>query len=475
MRSNEIAPSKFERKKMIFGKFKELFFVGIGGSGMSGIAEILHNLGLKISGSDLFPGAVTDHLKKLGVRIFSEHAPSNIGTANVVVISSAVKDDNPEVLEARRKGIPIIKRAEMLGELMRLKYSIGISGTHGKTSTTSMLGKILGDAGLDPTVIVGGIVAGKGSGASLGGGEYLIAEADEFDRSFLSMLPVIAVITNIEPDHLECYDGMEDLKNSFLSYMNKVPFYGEVIYNADDPVLSELKESIKRAAISFGLTSEADYQAVNIKQKNGQTVFSVFRHNVLLGEITLKVPGMHNIQNAMAAIATACELEVPFKVIADSLKNFVGVARRFELKDVIKDIMVVDDYAHHPTEVVASLEAARKSYDRRLIVAFQPHLFSRTQMFYKEFAGSLMNSDICLLLDIFPAREEPIEGVTSELILKAAEKLGHKNIRCIGLKKHAVGELLKDVRPGDMIIVMGAGSITHIIPQLLKKLEEHEF
>ncbi|MFH2035163.1 MAG: UDP-N-acetylmuramate--L-alanine ligase [Candidatus Zixiibacteriota bacterium] len=455
----------------MFGKFKEIYFVGIGGSGMSGIAEILHNLGYKISGSDNSPGEATEHLEKIGVRIYDSHAAANIGSANVVVISSAVKENNPEVVEAKRLGIPVIKRAEMLGELMRLKYSIGVSGTHGKTTTTSMLGKILADAKMEPTVIVGGIVAGKGSGAELGNGEYMVAEADEYDRSFLKMYPSMAIITNVEPDHLECYDGLEDLENSFVAYMNKVPFYGQVVYSADDPVLVRLIKNVTRPTISFGLEPGADYQAVDIIDGEGKSSFSVFYKGDLLGKVHLNVPGEHNVRNALAAIASACELEVPFEVAAESMSRFVGVARRFEIKGKINDIMVVDDYAHHPTEIDATLKTAKKYYNRRLVVAFQPHLFSRTKMFYKEFAQSLLQADVCLLLDIFPAREIPIEGVTSMLIEESAVKLGHKQIKTIGPKANAVVELLKVVRPGDMIITMGAGSITHINPELLESLK----
>ncbi len=276
MKATAREPVKFGRRKMIFGKFKELYFVGIGGSGMSGIAEILHNLGYKVSGSDISSGEATEHLESIGVKIYSNHSGENIGKANVVVISSAVNEDNPEVVEAKRLGIPVIKRAEMLGELMRLKYSIGVSGTHGKTTTTSMLGKILVDAEIDPTVIVGGIVAGKGSGAELGNSDYMVAEADEYDRSFLKMYPSMAVITNIEADHLECYDGIEDLENSFITYMNKVPFYGQVVYSIDDPVLVRLTKRVTRPMISFGLEPGADYQAVSITESEGKSIFSVF-------------------------------------------------------------------------------------------------------------------------------------------------------------------------------------------------------
>ncbi len=456
---------------MIFNKYKELYFVGIGGSGMSGIAEILNNLGYTICGSDINPGSTTEYLEELGVTIFPEHDGGNLGSSNVVVISSAVTDDNPEVLEARRRGIPIIKRAEMLGELMRLKYAIGISGTHGKTTTTSMLGKILEDAALDPTVIVGGIVAGKGSGATLGTGDYLVAEADEYDRSILAMFPSMAVVLNIEPDHLECYDGIEDLHNSFLRYMNRVPFFGMVVYNIDDPVLFKLKNEISRASVSFGQSHEADYQMVEFKQHDSGSSFTLFHHGDKLGEIILNVPGQHNACNALAAIASAIELEVPFDTVAESMASFCGVNRRFEIKGIVNDIMLVDDYAHHPTELKATLDTA-KLYKRRIVAVFQPHLFSRTQKFYKEFAECLTSADIALVSAIFPAREKPVEGVTSDLIVNYAKELGMKNIEYFGTKDNAVDAIIKVVQPGDMILTIGAGSITRINNELLQALEK---
>ncbi len=471
MRTGVAVQPKFEGKKMIFGKFRELFFVGIGGAGMSGIAEILSNLGYKVSGSDMAPSEITDYLEKLGIKFFGEHKRGNIGTANVVVISSAVSNDNPEVVEAREKGIPVIKRAEMLGELMRLKYSVGIAGTHGKTTTTSMTGKILIEAKLDPTVIVGGIVAGTGSGAALGAGEYLVAEADEYDKSFLSMFPSMAVITNIEPDHLDCYDGMEDLENSFLTYMNRVPFYGVVVYGADDPTLQKLQSRISRASVSFGFSARADYRAVDVKYREGGSEFSVFGRGEKLGNITLNVPGQHNVLNALASAAAAMELEIPFGTIAEALSKFRTVGRRFEIKAVVNDIMVVDDYAHHPTEVGVTLKTAKESYKRRVIAIFQPHLFSRTKQFYKEFAEVLHEADVAFLADIYPAREKPMAGVTSELILNYAREKGFENIHYIGPKEQAVEEVLKIARRGDMIITIGAGSITRINPEIVRGIE----
>ncbi|MCX6825919.1 MAG: UDP-N-acetylmuramate--L-alanine ligase [candidate division Zixibacteria bacterium] len=472
MRAKVTVSSKFTGKKMIFGKFRELFFVGIGGAGMSGIAEILHNLGYKIGGSDSAPGEVTEHLEKLGIKIFDRHLGANIGQANVVIISSAVGEDNPEVIEARKKGVPVIKRAEMLGELMRLKYSIGIAGTHGKTTTTSLIGKIMIKAGLDPTVIVGGVVAGTGTGASSGSGEYLVAEADEYDRSFLSMFPSMAVVTNIEPDHLDCYDGMDDLENSFLTYMNRVPFYGLIIYSADDPALARLQNRIVRASVSFGLSNIADYQATEANCFEGGSQFEVLKKGKPLGKISLHVPGRHNILNAVASVATASELEIPFETIADALLKFRGVERRFEIKSIVHNIMVVDDYAHHPTEIRATLETARSSYKRRIIAVFQPHLFSRTKRFHEEFAEALHLADITLLTDIYPAREKPMEGITSEMIFRDAIQKGYKNIRYVGAKENAIGEILKDVRAGDMIITIGAGSITRLNPEIIKELKK---
>ncbi|MCP4705070.1 MAG: UDP-N-acetylmuramate--L-alanine ligase [candidate division Zixibacteria bacterium] len=454
---------------MIFGKIKELFFVGIGGAGMSGIAEILFNLGFKVSGSDLYATDVTKRLESIGIPVFDQHAPDNIGSANAVVISSAVGDDNPEVFEAKRRGIAVIKRAEMLGELMRLKYSIGIAGTHGKTTVTSMIGQIMTHANLDPTLIVGGIVSGKGTGASLGNSEYLVAEADEYDRSFMAMYPSMAVITNIEPEHLDCYDGLEDLENCFVSYMNRVPFYGLVIYPVDDPITARLYPRITRASVGFGFDPEADYRAVDVELKEGGSKFKLFQRDKLLGDVILNVPGKHNISNALAAIASTMELEVPFDKVAEALNKFGGVERRFDIKGTVNDVLVVDDYAHHPTEIIATLETA-KTFNRRVIVIYQPHLFSRTERFYRDFTMALGLADIALLVDIYPAREKPIPGVTSEMIEKDAQEKGYDNIRYIGAKENCLEEIAQISKPGDMVITMGAGTITLMAPALLERL-----
>jgi UDP-N-acetylmuramate--alanine ligase len=464
---------RFTGGKLMFGRFKRLYFIGIGGAGMSGIAEILHNLGYQVAGSDSTPSEVTEYLQSKGVTIHPAHAAGNIKDVDVVVISSAISESNPEVTEARKLRIPVIKRAEMLGELMRLKFSVGVAGTHGKTTTTSMIGRILQQANLKPTLIVGGVVAELGTGASLGEGDYLVAEADEYDKSFLSMFPSMAVVLNIEPDHLECYDGLEDLKNSFLSYMNRVPFYGSAIISADDANTALLKNRITRPFASFGFSPTADYRAVDVQLSAGRTTFGVYHHQDLLGEIILRVPGRHNVANALAAIAAARELDVPFVAVADSLRSFRGVGRRFELIGEAKDIMLFDDYAHHPTEIAATLRAARDCYPgHRLIVIFQPHLFSRTKYFLKEFAQALSQADQCILTDIYPARELPIEGVTSDLIRKEAERMGHTNFQYVGVKENAIEAVLSMAKPKDLIITQGAGSITYIKKTILERLQE---
>ncbi len=461
---------KFGREKLMFGKIKKLYFVGIGGSGMSGIAEILHNLGYQIKGSDSTASEITEYLSRLGMPIYHEHKAANLEDVDVVVISSAIGESNPEVVEARRRGIPVIKRAEMLGELMRLKFSVGVAGTHGKTTTTSMIGRILRQGNYQPTLIVGGIVAELGTGAALGAGEYLVAEADEYDKSFLAMFPSMAVVTNIEADHLDCYSGIDDLLESFLAYMNRVPFYGSVIISADDPNLQKIRHRIARPYQTFGFSIDSDYRALDLKMTSGGTTFSVYRKGDLLGEVILKVPGKFNVANALAAVAACSELEVPFATIADGLLSFRGVGRRFELVGEANGITVVDDYAHHPSEIRATLEAAKALYEKRVIVVFQPHLFSRTRDFLTDFARALSVADLALIADIYPAREKPIEGVHAERIVDEARKLGIGNFEYIGPKENAVDRVKGIARPGDLVITMGAGSITLMKKKILEAL-----
>lgn len=466
------AAGLFRRKSIMFGKIKRLYFVGIGGAGMSGIAEILHNLDYEIAGSDSTPSDITEYLSKLGVKVFNSHQGENLGDSQVVVISSAVGEDNSEVIEARRRGLPVIKRAEMLGELMRLKYSIGIAGTHGKTTTTSMIGRILQQGNYQPTLIVGGVVAELGTGAALGTGDYLVAEADEYDKSFLSMYPSMAVVTNMEPDHLDCYKDEEDLYRSFVAYMNRVPFYGSVIIPNEDKNIAKYKELIARPYFTFGLNEDADYRAVDIKREIGRTTFTVLRRNELLGELILRVPGQHNVMNALAATSAATELEVSFTTISDALLAFKGVGRRFEIIGQANNITVIDDYAHHPTEIAATLKTAKENYKGRVIVIYQPHLFSRTRDFLNQFADSLSIADKTLMVDIYPAREKPIEGVTSKAIVDVAVKKKLGDFEYLGPKENAPARAVEIAKPGDVIITMGAGSVTLLKLKILEMLKK---
>ncbi len=461
---------KFVGNKLMFGRFRRLHFVGIGGAGMSGIAEILHNLGYAITGSDSTPSEITEYLDSLGVGICAGHAADNLDEVDVVIISSAIDPSNPEVAEAKRRGIPVIKRAEMLGELMRLKFAVGIAGTHGKTTTTSMIGRILQAADLQPTLVVGGVVAELGTGASLGQGNYLVAEADEYDRSILAMFPSMAVVLNIEADHLDCYDDMDDLRSAFLEYINRVPFYGTAVVSADDENLALLIPQITRPLVTFGFSEEADYRAIDLDHQPTRTSFTLVHKGESLGRISIQLPGCYNVANALAAIASASELDVPFATIADCLNKFRGVTRRFEIVGEVNDVLLVDDYAHHPTELRAVISTAKETYGRRLIVVFQPHLFSRTRDFVGQFARVLAEADHCILTAIYPAREEPIEGVTSDLIREAAVRNGDDHFTYVGTKENALDEIDRIVKPGDMVMTIGAGSITHIRQQILERL-----
>jgi UDP-N-acetylmuramate--alanine ligase len=455
----------------MFGRIKKLHFVGIGGAGMSGIGEILHNLGYAVTGSDSTPSEVTQYLQRLGVRVYEGHAAEQVADADVVVISSAVGADNPEVTEARRLGIPVIKRAEMLGELMRLKFSVGVAGTHGKTTTTSMVGRILQTAHMEPTLVVGGVVAELGTGAELGSGDYLVAEVDEYDRSIYAMFPSMAVVLNIEPDHLDCYRDMDDLRDAFLHYINRVPFFGSAIISAEDPNTRLIRDRITRPYATFGFSADADYRAIDVRVEGTRMRFAVMHKTELLGELVLRAPGRHNVANALAATAAATELEIPFETVAEALAGFRGVARRFEIVGEANDIILVDDYAHHPTEIRASLSTARDVYQRRVIAVFQPHLYSRTQNFVNEFAEALSIADWCVLTDIYPAREKPVAGVTSDLIREAAAKLGRTSFSYVGPKRNAAAEIDRLVKRGDMVMLVGAGSITHIRKEVMEVLK----
>jgi len=443
----------------MFKNIKKIHFVGIGGIGMSGMAEILLNQGFIISGSDRALTEITYRLESLGMKIYEGHRTENVEEIDVLVYSSAVTEDNPEVAEARRRKIPVIKRAEMLAECMRMKYGIGIAGTHGKTTTTSMTGIVLTEGGIDPTIIVGGKLSGLGgTNARLGNGEYIVVEADEFDRTFLRLTPTIAAITTLEKEHLDTYKDLEDIKAAFIEFANKVPFYGFVVLCLDEPALQEIIPQINKKVYTYGLTAQADLRAVNIVHSANKSEFTVKFLGNDLGRIELKIPGVHNVKNSLVAVCIALELGIPFETIKRALEKFTGVYRRFEVK-YDGEIMVVDDYAHHPTETSATLSGVRSGWDRRLVAVFQPHLYSRTRDFYVEFGRSFLNSDVFICTDVYPAREEPIEGVTGELIADAARKFGHKNVIYLQDKK-TVPTLLKEITlSGDIVVTMGAGDI----------------
>lgn len=444
--------------------------MGIGGIGMSGIAEVLLNLGYQVSGSDLASSEVTQRLEKLGAIIYTGHQAANVNSADAVVYSSAVRPDNPEVLAARNNKIPVIPRSEMLAELMRMKFGIAVAGTHGKTTTTSMIGEILTQAGLDPTIVVGGKVVNLDTNAKLGQGDYLVVEADEFDRSFLKLTPSIAVITTLESEHLDCYKDFDEIRKAFLEFANKVPFYGNVVLCISEKSVSNLINDIHRPIITYGLVPEADLQASEWKFHENQSSFKVKARGKNLGEVTLSVPGVHNVKNSLAAMAVALELEIKWDVIQKALQNFRGVRRRFEIKGVKKGIMVVDDYAHHPSEIQATLETAKTGWHKRVIAIFQPHLYSRTRDFYQDFGKSFHNSDVVIFTDIYPAREEPIPGVSAELIVKAAKNSGHPQVYYNPDKKELVEFLRQNAKSGDMVITLGAGDIYKVGLQFLETL-----
>ena len=443
----------------MFKNIKKVHFVGIGGIGMSGIAEILVNQGFEVSGSDKALSEVTDRLESIGIKVYEGHSLENLKDADVLVYSSAVQIDNPEVQAAIERKIPIIKRSEMLAETMRMKYGIGIAGTHGKTTTTSMVGLTLTEGGIDPTIIVGGKLSGLGgTNARLGNGEFIVVEADEFDRTFLKLTPTIAAITTLESEHLDTYKDLDDIKSAFVEFANKVPFYGFVALCLDEPALQDILPQINKKIITYGLTAQADVRATDIISSGFKTTYKVRYFNQELGELTLKIPGKHNVLNSLVAVIIGKELGVDFEIIKRALESFSGVYRRFEVK-YDKEILVVDDYAHHPTETSATLKGIRDGWDRRLVVVFQPHLYSRTRDFYQEFGRSFLNTDVFICTDVYPARELPIEGVSGEMIANVTKKFGHKNVHYVADKKN-IPALLNDIKKdGDIIVTMGAGDI----------------
>jgi UDP-N-acetylmuramate--alanine ligase len=460
----------------MFAKIQRVHFVGIGGIGMSGIAEVLLNLGYKISGSDLKNSAVTQRLAGFGAVIFEGHSVNNVSGADVVVTSSAISVDNPEVAEARRLHVPVIQRAEMLAELMRLKYGIAIAGMHGKTTTTSMVAAVLAAGGLDPTVVVGGRVDAMGSNARMGKSQYLVAEADESDRSFLKLSPILSVVTNIDREHMDCYRDMRDVRRTFLEFMERVPFYGMVVGCNDDPVLRRLLPRVHRRVMTYGTSRESDFLIRPGPPRGAGDPGPLSRFQVVfkgkdLGEFTLHVPGLHNVLNSTAAIAVGTALDIPAEHIRSALDGFRGVDRRFQRKGKAAGVTVIDDYGHHPTEIRATLSAARQCGFRHVHVIFQPHRFTRTRDLMDDFATAFGDADTLCLVDIYPASEKPIEGITAEVLAGRINGAGKRDVAYASSFAEAVASVAALAQPGDMILTLGAGSVSQLGAMILEKLE----
>jgi UDP-N-acetylmuramate--alanine ligase len=451
-------------------KVRRIHFVGIGGIGMSGIAEVLLNLGYEISGSDLASSDTTQRLDDLGAAIHHGHAAANIGNADVVVTSTAVRPDNPEVVAAHGRNIPVIPRAEMLAELLKMKFSIAVSGSHGKTTTTSMVATLLAHGGLDPTMVIGGKLASIGSNARLGSGGVIVAEADESDGSFLKLSPCLAVITNIDREHLDHYRDLEEIREAFLQFANIVPFYGATILCIDDQNVREILPRVKRTVITYGLSPEANYLAEDVSFSGSSSRFSLYCRNVLLGTVKLNVPGLFNVYNALAAIAVAREMDLTFPVIREGLQRFTGVQRRLEVRGEMRGVTVVDDYGHHPTEIRATLAAARQVWSGRIIVIFQPHRYTRTQALFAEFLTAFVDADLLIVTDIYAASEEPIPGLTAATLCEAIRRAGHPDAVHFSGFDAIVNHLQQIVQPADVVLTQGAGSVWKVGEALLKKL-----
>ena len=452
------------------GRIKNIHFVGIGGIGMSGIAEVLLNLGYYISGSDIKETEVTRRLRSLGCEISYGHRRENLREADVVVISSAVRQNNPEVEAAEQRLIPVIPRAEMLAELMRMKIGIAIAGTHGKTTTTSLISTVLAAGGLDPTVVIGGRLNSIGSNARLGQGEFLVAEADESDGSFLKLMPTIAVVTNIDPEHLDFYKGIEEIKETFLCFLEKIPFFGLAVLCLDHPNIQSLLPRLKKRFTTYGLTTQADFQAKEIAFDGLSTSFDVVHQRQGIGRLSLRMPGIHNVYNALATLATAFELDIPFQVVQETLRDFSGIQRRFQIKGEKKGVLIVDDYGHHPVEIMATLKAARTGWGKRIIAVFQPHRYTRTQALFKDFLTAFYDADVLILTDIYPAGEDRIEGVESRALFEGLREYGHKDVTYLANKGEIVEHLLRIIAPGDLVITLGAGDIWQVSEELVNRL-----
>jgi UDP-N-acetylmuramate--alanine ligase len=464
----------------MFAKIQRIHFVGIGGIGMSGIAEVLLNLGYKISGSDLKSSAVTERLASLGAIIFEGHLAQNVEGAEVVVTSSAISPENAEVAEARKQHIPVIRRAEMLAELMRLKYGIAIAGMHGKTTTTSMIAAVLAAGGLDPTVVVGGRVDAMGSNARLGKSQYLVAEADESDRSFLKLSPILSIVTNIDREHMDCYRNMRDVRQTFLEFMDRVPFYGMIVACNDDPILRKLLSQVQRRVLTYGARRGSDFliRPGAIEPQPGEhrplTHFRVSYRAKHLGEFVLHVPGAHNVLNATAAIAVGIGLDIPVETIQSALKSFRGVDRRFQLKGMIAGISVIDDYGHHPTEIKATLAATRQCGFGKIHVIFQPHRYTRTKELMEEFTTAFHDADSLRILDIYAASEKPIEGVTGEALATRIRDVSAQNVRYGTSFAEVADAVSSEAEPGDVILTLGAGSVSQLGTLILERLQARQ-
>lgn len=458
--------------RQIYSKLKHIHMIGIGGTGMNGIAEVLLNLGYKVSGSDIASTQTTERLENLGAEITIGHAGNCVEGADVVVKSSAIGGDNVEVQAARRLKIPVIPRAEMLAELMRMKYGIAVAGSHGKTSTTSMIAALLEHAGFDPTIIVGGRLNTLGAHAKLGEGDFIVAEADESDRSFLYLSPFIAVLTNLDEEHLDQYKTVEEIKRTFINFANKVPFFSPVVLCLDDANLQSLIPALERRIITYGFSAQADINAREPEFRHFSSRALIYNKEEKLGTLKLNVPGKHSILNAMAAVAVGLDLEIPPATILDSLAGYQGIGRRFELKKTVGGVMIIEDYGHHPTEIMATLDAAKRGWPRRILAVFQPHRFSRLSLLMKEFSRAFNQADELILTEVYPAGEAPIPGVTGQALYDEILGHGHKSVH-FEPELNLIPRLVQDLsREDDMIIILGAGSIYTIIPEIIRLLEE---
>jgi UDP-N-acetylmuramate--alanine ligase len=451
-------------------KINHIHFVGIGGIGMSGIAEVLLNLGYEVSGSDIRETEITRRLEQLGARISYQHRRENIEGAEVIVVSAAIKEGNPEVQSAAEKLIPVISRAEMLAELMRMKYGVAVAGTHGKTTTTSLIATVLAHAGLDPTVVIGGKLNSIGSNAKLGQGDFLVAEADESDGSFLKLLPTIAVVTNIDAEHLDYYQGLEQIKETFLQFIDRIPFFGLAVLCLDQENVQSLIPQLQKRFTTYGLSSQADFQAKEMSFDGPRTSFELVHRGKDMGRLMVQMPGVHNVYNVLATAATAFELDLDFKTVQEALAGFSGIQRRFQRKAKIEDILVFDDYGHHPTEIKATLRAAKSGWRRRIVVLFQPHRYTRTKALFDDFLTAFYEADVLVITDIYPAGEEEIEGVHARRLFEGIREHGHRDVHYISDRHDILQYLSTVIVPGDLVITLGAGDIWRVGEDLIEEL-----